>query len=137
MVSNNYIAEEQHGFVPRRECMTNLLQAMDDWTKAIEFGHNIDLISTDFAKAFDSVPHKRLLVKLESIGIEGEVLRWLKAFLTGRRHRVNVGELSDWVYATSGIPQGSVLGHKRFSTSDKKQLQDVCRRYKIISNNYN
>ena len=111
MVSNNYIAEEQHGFVPRRECMTNLLQAMDDWSKAIEFGHNIDVISTDFAKAFDSVPLKRLLVKLESIGIEGEVLRWLKAFLTGRRHRGNVGgELSDWVYAKSGIPQGSVLG---------------------------
>ena len=110
MVSNNYTAEEQHGFVPRRERMTNLLPAMDDWTKAIDFGHNIDVIFTDFAKAFDSVPHKRLLVKLE-----GQVLRWLKAFLTGKRHRVNVeGELSDWVYAKSGIPQGSVLGPSLF-----------------------
>ena len=44
MVSNSYIADEQHGFVPGRECMTNLLQAMDDWTKAIELGHNIDVI---------------------------------------------------------------------------------------------
>ena len=44
MVSSNYIADEQHGFVPGRECMTNLLQAMDDWTKAIELGHNIDVI---------------------------------------------------------------------------------------------
>ena len=75
MVSNNYIADEQHGFVPGRECMTNLLQAMDDWTKARELGHNIDVIYTDLSKAFDSVPHKRLQVKLESIGIEGQVLR--------------------------------------------------------------
>ena len=44
MVSKNYIADEQHGFVPGRECMTNLLQAMDDWTKAIELGHNINVI---------------------------------------------------------------------------------------------
>ena len=85
MVSNNYIADEQHDFVPGRECMTNLLQAMDDWTKAIELGLNIDVIYTDFSKAFDSVPRKHLQVKLESIGIEGEVLHWLKAFLTGRR----------------------------------------------------
>ena len=64
----------------------------------------------DFSKAFDSVPHKRLQVKLESIGIEGQVLRWLKAFLTRRRHRVGVeGELSEWVCAKSSIPQGSVL----------------------------
>ena len=111
MVSNNYIADEQHAFVPGRECMANLLQAMDDWTKAIELGHNIDVIYTDFSKAFDSVPHKRLQVKLESIGIEGQVLRWLKAFSTGRKHRVSVeGELSEWVYAKRGIPQGSVLG---------------------------
>ena len=96
MVSNSYITDEQHGFVLGRECMTNLLQAMDDWTKAIELGHNIDVIYTDFSKASDSVPHKRLRVKLESIGIEGQVLRWLKAFLTGRRHIVCVeGELSE------------------------------------------
>ena len=65
---------------------------------------------TDFSKAFDSVPRERLQVKLEYIGIEGQVLRWLKAFLTGGRHRVSVeGELSEWVYAKSGISQGSVL----------------------------
>ena len=111
IVSNNYIAGEQHGFVPERECMTNLLQAMDDWTKTIELGHNFDVIYTDFSKAFDSVPNKCLQVKLESIGIEGQVLRWLKAFLTGRMHRVSAeGELSEGVYAKIGIPQGSVLG---------------------------
>ena len=111
MSSNRIFADEQHGFVPNRECMTNLLLAMEEWTEAMESGYDIDIIYTDFAKAFDSVPHKRLAVKLKSLGINGEVLRWIEAFLSGRRHRVSIdGELSDWVYVKSGIPQGSVLG---------------------------
>ena len=66
---NNLFAEEQHGFVPNRDCMTNLLSVLEDWSEAIELGYDIDVIYTDFAKAFDSVPHLRLLIKLESIGI--------------------------------------------------------------------
>ena len=111
MSSNRIFADEQHGSVPNRECMTNLLLAMEEWTEAMESGYDIDIIYTDFAKAFDSVPHKRLAVKLKSLGINGEVLRWIETFLSGRRHRVSIdGELSDWVYVKSGIPQGSVLG---------------------------
>ena len=46
-----------------------------------------------------------------SIGVQGQVLRWIETFLAGRRHRVSLsGELSDWIQVTSGIPQGSVLG---------------------------
>ena len=60
--------------------MTNLLLAMEEWTEAVEFGYDIDIIYTDFAKAFDSVPHKRLAIKLESLGIKGKVLRWIEAF---------------------------------------------------------
>ena len=88
MVSNNLFADAQHGFVPNRDCMTNLLLAMEEWTEAIELGKDIYVIYTDFAKAFDSVPHARLLVKLKSIGIEGDVLRWIEAFLNGRKHSV-------------------------------------------------
>ena len=110
MSSNKLVPTAQHGFVPSRNCM-NLLLAMEKWAGALESGYAIDVIYTDFAKAFDSVPHKRLLVKLESIGVQGQVLRWIQAFLTGRRHRVRLsGELSDWIQVTSGVPQGSVLG---------------------------
>ena len=81
----------------------------------MQSGYDIDIIYTDFAKAFDSVPHKRLAVKLESLCINGEVLRWIEAFLTGRRQRVSVdSELSDWVCVKSGIPQGLVLGPIQF-----------------------
>ena len=70
--------------------MTNLLSAMEDWSEAIELGLDTDVIYTDFAKAFDSVPHKRLSLKLKANGIEGDVLKWIRSFLTGRRHRVCV-----------------------------------------------
>ena len=62
--------------------MTNLL-VIEEWAKAIEFGYSVDAIYTDFAEALDSVPHKRLLVKLESVGIKGAVSQWMKSFLTG------------------------------------------------------
>ena len=108
MSSNRLFADEQHCFVPNRECMTNLLLAMEDGRG---YGVRIRHRYTDFAKAFDSVPHKRLAVKLEPLGINGEVLRWIEAFLTGRRLRVSVdSEPSDWVYVKSAIPQGSVIG---------------------------
>ena len=113
MSSNNLFANEQHGFVTNRDCMTNLLSALEVWTEAIESGCNIDVIYTDFAKAFDTVPH--LLIKLESIGIVGEILRWIMSFLTGRKHKVCVdGECSSWACAKSGISQGSVLGPTLF-----------------------
>ena len=104
LVSNNLFAESQHGFVPNRDCMSNLLLALEDWTQAIELGYIVDLIYTDFNKAFDSVSHKRLLVKLESVGIKGEVLQWIITFLTNRRHRISVeAKLSNWAYAKSGF----------------------------------
>ena len=70
MSSNNLPANEQHGFVPNRDCMTNLLSALE----VLESGCNIDVVYTDFAKGFDTVPHQRLLIKLESIGIVGRDL---------------------------------------------------------------
>ena len=56
MSSNKLISTAQHGFVPNRNCMTNLLLAMEDWADALKSGYDIDIICTDFAKAFDSVP---------------------------------------------------------------------------------
>ncbi|XP_044766292.1 uncharacterized protein LOC123322410 [Coccinella septempunctata] len=111
-LSNGLISDEQHGFVPGRSTTTNLLSCISDWTKAMDSGQPTDVIYLDFSKAFDRVPHNRLLANLEHIGVRGELLVWIKAFLTGRSYRVRVGSSfssSAWP-VLSGVPQGSVLG---------------------------
>ena len=70
----------------------------------------MDAIYFDFAKAFDTVPRERLLLKWFVRGTQGSTLTWIRSFLTGRSQRIVVtGADSSWSQVTSGIPQSSVF----------------------------
>ena len=79
-----------HGLVQGKSCFTNLLETLEDITASIEEGSEIDMIYLDFSNAFDSVPYRRLLKKLEAYGIKGKILSWIKDFLIGRKQHVVV-----------------------------------------------
>ena len=108
---HDIILHFQHGFQSGLSCESQLIETVLDWMTALDNKTQTDAILLDFAKAFDKVPHKRLLSKLSSYGITSNTHNWITSFLSNRKQRVSVnGALSDITYVTSGVPQGSVLG---------------------------
>jgi len=141
--ANHFIKGCQHGFQQKASCTTQLLECMEDWTRDYDNKKSTDIIYLDFAKAFDKVPHQRLLKKLQNAGIEGKVQGWIRNFLTKRRQKVVLRNgMSQWRRVKSGVPQGSILGPTLFLiyvndlpdsvTSSIKMFADDAKAYKSI-----
>ena len=115
LLSNSLIRSSQHGFMAKKSCLSNLLHCMEEITKILDDGDAADVLYLDFAKAFDKVPHQRLICKMKSLNIDGEVIAWIQAWLSGRKQRVVLnGHQSDLIPVPCGVPQGSVFGPTGF-----------------------
>ena len=126
-ITNEVFIPEQFGFLKGKSCLSQWLSSFHDWASERNKGWTTDVIFLDLSKAFDSVPHERLLTKIQAYGIQGPLLSWLRSFLTNRSQRVVLrGHYSSWTPVLSGVPQaygaqnGNNFSYFSLSTSDKR-----------------
>ena len=87
---NNLLSTRQYGFLHGRSTVTQLLNYLDKCANVIAYGGVVDSIYLDFAKAFHTVPHRRLINKLKAYGISGQILNWITEYLHQREQVVMV-----------------------------------------------
>ena len=109
--AHNLISKHQHGFMSRHSTVSNLLESVNDWTLALNNNKGVAIAYIDYAKAFDVVCHSKLLLKLSAYGITGDLIEWIRSFLSERTQCTRVNQsYSNYTSIVSGVIQGSVLG---------------------------
>ena len=112
---HSQITLSQHGFMKGRSCASNLLEFTHFVQSGLNKGHQIDILYTDFSKAFDRVDHRILVNKLAKFGLPANMLNWIKSYLADRKQFVKFGSSESSEFGvTSGVPQGSHIGPTLF-----------------------
>ena len=96
---NNLIGDSQHGFRNKHSCLTSLLDFFAQVIDTYDTDNHkaVDLVYLDFQKAFEKVPHERLMLKVNAYGIQGDAARWIRSWLADRRQRVCINQsYSNW-----------------------------------------
>lgn len=105
------LSPAQFGFRKNHSTTQQLFLFYKEIMESNASGTQFDVIFLDFAKAFVSVPHQELLLKLRSLGVTGKIWMWLREYLTARMQCVCLGsKRSELLPVLSGVPQGSILG---------------------------
>jgi len=108
---SNFFADNQYGFIKGKNTESALLEFNRFIYNSIDKNKKTAAIFLDISKAFDSVNHSLLILKLEHAGFRGNILNWFISYLSNRQQRVKIGNnLSDYVISNCGVPQGSILG---------------------------
>jgi hypothetical protein len=119
LFENNIIINNQSGFTKGDSAIYQLINIINEFGKALDEGKEVRVIFYDISKAFDRVWHQGLLKKLESIGIRGSLLDWVQNYLSGRKQRVVIKNVSsDWGFIKAGVPQWSILEPLFFFIND-------------------
>lgn len=143
---NSFFFPKQHGFRAGFSCETQLFEFTTDLHLSLDSLFQTDAIYLDFSKAFDRVPHQRLICKLACLSLDPLVFSWIRCFLTNRsQFTVIANHVSATTVVISGVPQGSVLAPLLFLifindlpsgiSSSVRLFADDCVIYRRISDN--